>query len=75
MTNATAISRSRVWSVLTTPAAIPQTGPRLKTNLDTDLLKLIAIAAMLIDHIAPFSRRWACSAGSADWPSLSSATA
>ena len=51
MTNATAISRSRVWSVLTTPAAIPQTGPWLKTNLDTDLLKLIAIAAMLIDHI------------------------
>ena len=51
MTNATAISRARVWSVLTTPAAIPQTGPRLKTNLDTDLLKLIAIAAMLIDHI------------------------
>ena len=51
MTNTTAISRSRVWSVLTTPAAIPQTGPRLKTNLDTDLLKLIAIAAMLIDHI------------------------
>ena len=76
MTNATAISRSRVWSVLTTPAAIPQTGPRLKTNLDTDLLKLIAIAAMLIDtSAAPFSRRWACSAGSADWPSLSSATA
>ena len=33
MTNTTAISRSRVWSVLTTPAAIPQTGPRLKTNL------------------------------------------
>ena len=51
MTNTTAISRSRVWSVLTTPAAIPQTGPRLKTNLDTDFLKLIAIAAMLIDHI------------------------
>lgn len=51
MTNTTAISRSRVWSVLTIPAAIPQTGPRLKTNLDTDLLKLIAIAAMLIDHI------------------------
>ncbi len=37
-------------------------------NLDTDLLKLIAIAAMLIDHIGgAFSRRWACSAGSADW--------
>ena len=26
MTNATAISRSRVWSVLTTPAAIPRRG-------------------------------------------------
>ncbi len=26
MTNATAISRSRVWSVLTTPAAIPADG-------------------------------------------------
>ena len=51
MTNTNALTRSRVWSVLTTPAAIPQTGPRLKTNLDTDLLKLIAIAAMLIDHI------------------------
>ena len=25
--------------------------PRLRTNLDTDLLKLIAIAAMLADHI------------------------
>lgn len=76
MTNATAISRSRVWSVLTTPAAIPQTGPRLKTNLDTDLLKLIAIAAMLIDHIGgAFFPEVACSAGSADWPSLSSATA
>ena len=31
--------------------ACPRTGPRLKTNLDTDLLKLIAIASMLIDHI------------------------
>ena len=60
MTNATAISRSRVWSVLTTPAAIPQTGPRLKTNLDTDLLKLIAIAAMLIDHIGGLSDALDC---------------
>ena len=51
MTNTYASARSRVWSVLTTLAAIPQTGPRLKTNLDTDLLKLVAIAAMLIDHI------------------------
>ena len=49
MTNT--ITRSCVRSVLTTPAAIPQTGPRLKSNLDTDLLKLIAITAMLIDHI------------------------
>ena len=68
--------RSRVRSVLTTPAAIPQTGPRLKTNLDTDLLKLIAVTAMLIDHIGGvFFRRWACSAGSAGWPFPSSATA
>ena len=36
------ITRSRVWSALATP---------LKTNLNTDLLKLIAITAMLIDHI------------------------
>ena len=36
---------------LTIPAAVPETGPRLKTNLDTDLLKLIAIVSMLIDHI------------------------
>ena len=49
MTNT--ITRSHVRSILTTPAAIPQTGPRLKSNLDTDLLKLIAITAMLIDHI------------------------
>ena len=76
MTNTYASARSCVWSVLTTPAAIPQTAPRLKTNLDTDLLKLIAITAMLIDHIGgAFSRKWACSAGSAAWPSPSSATA
>ena len=45
------ITRSRVWSALATPPAIPASGPRLKTNLNTDLLKLIAITAMLIDHI------------------------
>ena len=50
MPNANVSARPRIWSVLTTPAAIPQTGPRLRTNLDTDLLKLIAITAMLIDH-------------------------
>ena len=42
---------ARIRRALTTPAAVPETGPKLKTNLDTDLLKLIAIAAMLIDHI------------------------
>ena len=42
------ITRSRVWSALATPPAIPASGPRLKTNLNTDLLKLIAITAMLI---------------------------
>ena len=51
MTNTITTPRSRVWSVLTTPPAMPQEGPRLKTDLDTDLLKLIAIVSMLIDHI------------------------
>ena len=41
----------RVRCALTTPPVIPAEGDRLKTNLDTDLLKLIAIVAMLIDHI------------------------
>lgn len=36
---------------LATPAAVPEAGPRLKTNLDTGLLKLVAIASMLVDHI------------------------
>ncbi len=36
---------------LTTPAMVPERGERLKTNLDTDLLKLIAIVSMLIDHV------------------------
>ena len=51
MTNTIPTPRSKVWSVLTTPPALPQEGPRLKTDLDTDLLKLIAIVSMLIDHI------------------------
>ena len=59
------LSGSRIREILTTPPAIPAEGPRLKTNLDTDLLKLIAIVSMLIDHTghtffpgaAPF--RWA----------------
>lgn len=45
------MNTSIIRHALTTPAAVPQTGPRLKTNLDTDLLKLIAIISMLIDHI------------------------
>lgn len=36
---------------LATPAVLPETGPRLQTNLDTDLLKLAAIVSMLVDHI------------------------
>lgn len=51
MTHTKTISRSRVWSILTTPPVLAQNGPRLKTNLNTDLLKLIAIVSMLIDHI------------------------
>lgn len=42
---------STVRRALTTPAAVPETGPKLKTNLDTDLLKLVAIVSMLVDHI------------------------
>ena len=45
------MNRSLLRTALTTPAAVPETGPRLKTNLDTDLLKLIAIVSMLVDHI------------------------
>lgn len=51
MTNTITTPRSRVWSVLTTPPALPQEGHLLKSNLNTDLLKLIAIVSMLIDHI------------------------
>lgn len=32
MTNTIPTPRSRVWSVLTTPPALPQEGPRLKIN-------------------------------------------
>ena len=42
---------THIRRVLTTPPAIPMEGNRLKTNLDTDFLKLIAIVSMLIDHI------------------------
>jgi len=49
MTNRLTVSR--VWEILTVPPVIPAEGPKLKTNLDTDLLKLIAIASMLVDHI------------------------
>lgn len=71
------ITRSRVWSALATPPAIPASGPRLKTNLNTDLLKLIAITAMLIDHIGgafPSFQMWGSSAGLGGWHSPSSAT-
>jgi hypothetical protein len=51
MTRQLTISRSKVWSVLTTPPALPLDAPRLKSNLNTDFLKLIAILSMLIDHI------------------------
>jgi hypothetical protein len=44
-------SASRIKTLLKTPPEIPAGGPRLKSNLDTDLLKLIAIISMLIDHI------------------------
>ena len=40
-----------VRAALTTPTEVPRQGPRLQTNLDTDLLKLVAIVSMLIDHV------------------------
>ena len=76
MTNTIPTPRSKGWSVLTTPPALPQEGPRLKTDLDTDLLKLIAIVSMLIDHIGgAFFQKSEPSAGSGAWPSPSSAAA
>ena len=52
-----------------------QPAPRLRTNLDTDLLKLVAIAAMLLDHIGgAFFPETPYSGGSAGWPSPCSAT-
>ncbi len=42
---------SRVRTALTTPPVLPADAPRLKTNLDTNLLKLIAIFAMTLDHV------------------------
>ena len=53
-----------------------QPAPRLRTNLDTDFLKLIAILSMLLDHIGAVffpehpAFRWV-----GGWPSPSSATA
>ncbi len=45
------ITESKFWKVLKTPDVMPTDRPRLKSNLDTNLLKLIAIISMLIDHI------------------------
>ena len=49
MTNT--LSLRRVRDVLLTPPTFPEGQPKLKTNLDTNFLKLIAILSMLIDHI------------------------
>ena len=51
MTNATAISRSRVWSVLTTSRRHPPDGATAENQSGHGSAELIAIAAMLIDHI------------------------
>ena len=45
------LTLSRIRTVLTTPPTFEAGAPRLRTNLDTNFLKLIAIFAMLIDHI------------------------
>ena len=46
-----ALTDSRIWKVLTTPSDSSHDQPRLKTNLDTNLLKIIAIISMAVDHI------------------------
>ena len=50
MTNTITTPRSKVWSVLTILPALPQEQPRLKTNLDTNLLTLVAVVCLLLDH-------------------------
>ena len=45
------LTLSRIRAALTTPPVFPAGAPKPKTNLDTNFLKLIAIIAMLIDHI------------------------
>lgn len=42
---------ARIWRALTTPPTPPVEGPRLQTNLDTDLLKAVACLSMMVDHI------------------------
>lgn len=41
---------ARVRRLLTTPPVLPDRGPRLKTNLDTSFLKLVALLSMVLDH-------------------------
>lgn len=49
--------------------------PKLKTNLDTDFLKLIAILSMVIDHVGTaFFRSTPPFDGRGGWPSPSSPT-
>ena len=45
------LTLSRIRAALTTPPVFPADAPKLRTNLDTNFLKVIAIIAMLIDHI------------------------
>lgn len=48
---AASTSIPRIRAALTTPPIFSANAPRLKTNLDTNFLKLIAVFSMLIDHI------------------------
>ena len=45
------LAGARLRSALAAPPEIPSSGPRLKTNLNTGFLKLIAVIAMLTDHV------------------------
>ena len=44
-----------------------QTRPKLKTNLDTNLLKLVAVVSMLTTSAGPFLSRSLPFAGRAGW--------
>lgn len=47
----TPLNWPRIKALFLTPPTFSEDRPRLKTNLDTDFLKLVAILSMLVDHV------------------------